>query len=374
MSAPLIRARNSQDPMETIQGILMGYSFSKAVAELCYLGVPDLLKKHGPLTSEELVEHLAAPDSPMYSSVSGVPLPDFLYRTLRSAANVGVVDEIASEDGRKTFGHNSVTDTICSDHPLSARWYFACSAGNHMYDMYCAYSQVIRTGKGAPEILKGYPSPFEWFNESEVEEEVFHRSMKQLSAPITQCISKMADFSRFSTIADIGAGRGHLTRPILEAYPSVKVISFDLPHIVQGTMEANQDDPIMGDMTRVEYMSGSYLDWVPESDAYLLSRIIHDLNDDKAVALLIKLEQAMQGEDGRIFIVDIVMPDFGKASAPENSMKFYMDTKMMIVCDAIERTQDQFCHLFNKSGLELVGITQLPNTTASLLEVKKASV
>ena len=41
------------------------------------------------------------------------------------------------------------------------------------------------------------------------------------------------DFSRFARIGDIGGGRGHLVRGVLQAAPSAKGILFDLPHVIE---------------------------------------------------------------------------------------------------------------------------------------------
>ena len=41
------------------------------------------------------------------------------------------------------------------------------------------------------------------------------------------------DFARFDTIADIGGGRGHLLRAVLDAVPTAEGILFDLPHVIE---------------------------------------------------------------------------------------------------------------------------------------------
>lgn len=41
------------------------------------------------------------------------------------------------------------------------------------------------------------------------------------------------DFGGFTTIVDVGGGRGHLLRAVLDAAPSATGVLFDLPEVIQ---------------------------------------------------------------------------------------------------------------------------------------------
>ena len=41
------------------------------------------------------------------------------------------------------------------------------------------------------------------------------------------------DFSEFDVVVDIGGGRGHLLRAVLDAAPETSGVLFDLPHVIR---------------------------------------------------------------------------------------------------------------------------------------------
>ena len=83
------------------------------------------------------------------------------------------------------------------------------------------------------------------------------------------------DFSRFRVIGDIGGGRGHLVRAVLDAAPDAKGMLFDLPHVVEEAAAAR--------LTATEATSRDFLeDELPSCDAYLVMEIVHDWADEEA--------------------------------------------------------------------------------------------
>eukprot|EP01101_Sappina_pedata_P010631 TRINITY_DN674_c0_g1_i1.p2 TRINITY_DN674_c0_g1~~TRINITY_DN674_c0_g1_i1.p2 ORF type:complete len:396 (+),score=192.17 TRINITY_DN674_c0_g1_i1:71-1189(+) len=371
MSAPIASALTSQDPNSIIHYLVTGTGYSRAIGEICSLGVPDILKKHGPQTAENLVKFITAEDSPTYSYCKGAPIPSFLQRTLRAAAQIGVVDEVTI-DGEHAFAHNKVTETICSDSPLSIRWFFASQGGKNVTEMWELFGDTLRTGKSSC-VLKGYPTCFEHLHEIHEEEVAFQRGMRDSLTPVLLAFPKQIDTSSFTKMTDIGGGIGHLLGSILEANQNLSGANYDTEAIINIALEHNKDHPVLGDKSRVEYIVGNYNEWIPKSDAYVMSRIIHDLNDERCIRLLTRIRESMVG-DGRIFIVDIVMPKFGAERTHTNSFKFWFDILMMTACEASERNESQFAHILSESGLELVKITTLENSYMSVVEAKKKTV
>ena len=94
---------------------------------------------------------------------------------------------------------------------------------------------------------------------------------------------------------DVGGGHGRLLATILERNPRLRGILFDQPHVIEGarpTLDA------AGVADRCELVGGSFFEAVPTGgDAYILRNIIHDWEDDQAVAILTNCRRAMA--DGR---------------------------------------------------------------------------
>lgn len=71
---------------------------------------------------------------------------------------------------------------------------------------------------------------------------------------------------------------------ILSKYPQLHGILFDLPHVVReapGLLDQH------GLSARIRIEAGSFFERVPAgADAYLLSHIIHDWNEDQCLTIL----------------------------------------------------------------------------------------
>jgi len=77
------------------------------------------------------------------------------------------------------------------------------------------------------------------------------------------------DFAHWGQIADIGGGRGHLLRAILEAAPGAERLLFDLPMVID-----TLDQPRL-----TLQASDFFVDALPSADAYILMEVLHDWPD-----------------------------------------------------------------------------------------------
>src|SRR5690242_3735047 len=87
------------------------------------------------------------------------------------------------------------------------------------------------------------------------------------------------DFTPFHRIADIGGGRGHLLRAVLDATPEADGILFDLPIVI--------DTLTVDDQPHLTAQAGDFfVDALPAADAYLLMDVLHDWPDEQCVSIL----------------------------------------------------------------------------------------
>src|SRR5260370_28852044 len=91
---------------------------------------------------------------------------------------------------------------------------------------------------------------------------------------------------------------------ILQAHPTLHGVLFDLPHVVKGApprLEA------AGVAARWQVIGGDAFTAVPAGyETYLLSRVIHDWDDEHAMALLARCHQAMKPQ-GKVLLVERVI-------------------------------------------------------------------
>ena len=163
------------------------------------------------------------------------------------------------------------------------------------------------------------------------------------------------DFTQYGQLVDVGGGRGVLLAAILTSAPALRGILFDLdaslPAARSYLREAGVDD-------RVECVGGDFFEEAPAGgDAYLMSRVLHEWDDDDATRILTTCRQAMRA-DSRLLIVDAVLPE----RARDRPDAVHMDILMLMFLGARERTEQEVRRLLEQCGftLDRVVLTRSP--------------
>ena len=90
---------------------------------------------------------------------------------------------------------------------------------------------------------------------------IFGQAMKARAAADLATVLDAYDFGRFGTIADIGGGRGHLLRAVLDAAPNAAGFLFELPEVIATLdFEHARLTPLAGDI---------FVDPLPAADLYV---------------------------------------------------------------------------------------------------------
>ena len=170
------------------------------------------------------------------------------------------------------------------------------------------------------------------------------------------------DFSEISVVVDIGGGNGSQISQVLERYPDMKGILFDLPHVVERAQE-----PIAsaGLSDRCDLVGGSFFESVPEgADAYMMRHIIHDWDDEKSLMILRNCHQAMSS-DAKLLVVESVIPPGNDPFGGK-----FLDLVMLLIPGGKERTEEEYRGLFNDAGFDLSRIVAT-ETEISMIEARK---
>jgi hypothetical protein len=167
------------------------------------------------------------------------------------------------------------------------------------------------------------------------ESAAFQASMADRAAREARGVVAAYDFSRFTSLLDVGGGTGVLLSAIHEAAPGLDAVLFDRPEVVAGSAL-----PAVGGDFFTEVTAGV--------DAYLLSRVIHDWSDQDAVAILASCRRAMP-RHGVLLLVEAVLPE--RAAADPAAVR--MDLHMLTLLGGRERTAAEFEGLLAAAGLRL---------------------
>ena len=123
---------------------------------------------------------------------------------------------------------------------------------------------------------------------------------------------------------------------------------FDLPHVAEG---AKEPLAAAGLLDRCEVVGGDMFEGVPEGgDAYILSRVIHDWDDERSVAILRQCRRAMAPHGNLLLAEEVIppgdAPSYGKLS----------DLNMLVSPGGQERTEAEYRALYEAAGFALTRI------------------
>ena len=313
-----------EPPQARVLQMVMGGWVSKVVTEATRLGVPDVIKAHGPLTAAEMV------------STAGIAVdPDALERLLRTGASVGLF----TEDANGKFGATELSDVLAADAPESIKKLVE-AMGGHWLRMLCELSNAVATGKSQAHMVFGM-GWWDFLNANPRELEDFGEAMKANSMNSLRGVLHECDFAGVQTIADVGGSFGHLAVALLEMYPELRATVFDVPDLIPVARERLPvGDPAVA--SRLEYVGGDMFESVPPAQVYIMKHIIHDWVDEKCIQLLRNCHERMQG-NGRVVCVDSVLPPLGDTGSMPAKL---LDILMLTGIDGKERTETQWAELY----------------------------
>jgi hypothetical protein len=192
---------------------------------------------------------------------------------------------------------------------------------------------------------------FEFFPQNPEYSEMFNNAMTAFSAAVVPAVIAAYDFSGIDVLVDVAGGHGQLLTSIMQKYPAMRGVLFDLEHVIAGAAPLIQGSGV-GD--RVRTASGDFFTAVPAGgDAYIMKHIIHDWDDERALLILRNIRTQLEGKPhGRVILVESVIPidnapNFGKL----------VDLEMMMMPGGKERTADEFRELFARAGFSRMQVT-----------------
>jgi hypothetical protein len=298
----------------------------------------------------EIAERLA--DGPRESAelavAAGVHEPS-LFRLLRALTCLGLVSRV----GDRRFAVTPLGACLAARHESSARARVLHHAES-LYGRWPDLLESVRTGQNFSQRRHGTDA-WTFRARSGNGAPMFDDAMQEGSSQRARAVVAAYDFSAFGTVVDVGGGRGSLLARILASYPGVRGVLFDQPHVIAGA------PPVLaaaGVAARCRAVAGSFFDGVPEGgDAYVLSAIIHDWDDDPAVKILDHCRRAM-AESGRLLVIERIF-DVDADNALWTSL---WDLQMMHGLSGRERSEDEFRALLARAGFRLTRIVLLGET------------
>jgi SAM-dependent methyltransferase len=166
-------------------------------------------------------------------------------------------------------------------------------------------------------------------------------------------IAERFDWSRFPRIVDVGGGDGLVLAEILRAHPAVRGRVLDL---APSATAAAGRFAAAGLADRAGAVPGSFFDPLPAgADAYVLSDILHDWDDDHVRRILARCRQAA-APDGAVVVIEPLRDGAGTA----------IDLFMLMCFGGRERTVAELTGLAADCGLTLRATTEVAEGRTAL--------
>ncbi|MGV0627288.1 methyltransferase [Mycolicibacter minnesotensis] len=303
-----------------------GAWLAQALAVAVRLGIPDQLRD-GPLTAQEVAARVGSH-------------PGATYRLMRALAGQSVLK--LRRDGRFALTRTGRALVSGDQSGVASMIAFIGHPAHREHWSHLEYS--VRTGAAAAEKVRGMPF-FSYLDTNPELAQVFNDAMTGSSAVAIENAVPAYDFSGSKVIVDVGGGHGALLADVLRRTPGARGVLFDLPEVATGAAAALA---AAGLASRCDVEGGSFFDAVPAGgDIYLLKTVIHDWDDERAVAILRNIRGAI-APDGRVLLLEMVLPE----GAPDH-VGLLLDLEMLLSPGGQERTRGEYADLLSQAGFRV---------------------
>lgn len=305
--------------IEHISRLLDGFRAPQCIYAACRLGVPEALGDDG-CTPDELAAATGAD-------------ANAVHRLLRALATLGLFEF----DGAR-WRHSEASRALEPDHPsrLHDR---AIGLGTLAWASWGGLTDAMRTGRPAFDAVHG-AAFFDYLQAHPEQAAAFGRTMSSWTAQTAKDVVAAFDFAGIAHLVDVGGGHGVMLDTILAAHTSMRATLVDRPEVI------DTGAPSLHGASRERttlIALDAFTDPLPLADAYLLSWILHDWDDDQCVELLSRCTAANPAAS--IIVVELVVSESEQAIPAT-----WFDLEMLVQTGGRERSQAEFDALFARAG------------------------
>ncbi|CAI9559801.1 unnamed protein product [Staurois parvus] len=328
-----------QFPSKIIE-LLDGFKASKTLFAASKLKVFDKLKDKGALKAMDIADKINA-------SVHGTE------RLLDACVALGLLEKT-----HQVYSNTELANTfLVSDAEFSVHGYIIHS-NDHLWSHYTHLESAVVEGINYHH--KAHGQTAEHVHGPEVKER-YMRAMHCTLKITARDVATAFDLSKYSTACDLGGCTGALAHELSWIYPEMKVKVFDLPEVIKNV---TQFQPEKSDSTRIIFTSGNFLDdALPKADLYILSRVLHDLLEDKLHHLLRKVSEACSPGNSALLIAEIVLDE--EKREPRALLQ------SLSMSGGKQRSGTEYKQLLESHGFNRVQIKNTGNLLDAILAVKR---
>jgi hypothetical protein len=308
---------SERPPEAVLWDFLRGAMMTQALRVVAALGIADAVTSE-PMHVDDLARATGADAAT-------------LHRVLRALASEGVFEEREP----RVYAATAVSEALRRDGWAE----FAHLFGGVFYDAVADLERGVRTG--TPTFHERFGDDFwSWLAAHPDEREAFDGAMAGGKEGTAARLAELP-WRAGEVVVDVGGGNGALLLALLRLRPELRGIVLDLP-------ETKRDEAALGD--RIEFAAGSFFERVPAGDAYVLSGILHDWDDERAARILRTIRAAASSEARLLVTESVIAPGNDRSGAK------WLDL-LMLTISGRERDEAEWRALLTSAAWSPVRVT-----------------
>ncbi len=317
---------NSRDPSAVVSDLIDGAWRAQVVGAFVRLGCADALLDR-PSTAPELARATNAH-------------PATLQRLLRAAVALGLCDQSEGVVTLTTAG-----ELLTSTHAMSMRPWAVLLTDPWLTRAWEFLPHAVRTGDAAFPIAHGVTF-WEYVAARPDEAAFFNHAMTSGAAARAAVMSAHVDLAHVKTVVDVGGGEGQLLTRLLADHHHLRGIVVDRPEVVADA-ERSLDESMQ---QRLEFHAGDLFAAIPSgADLYILSRILHDWNEPRALDILRACRRVME-PGARVCVLEAVLAEDDGGTREDAIDAAVKDLNMLVLVGGQERTATEYEELLVGAG------------------------
>nr|AAR09603.1 O-methyltransferase [Mentha x piperita] len=319
---------------------IFSYINSMSLKSALQLGIPDIIHKHGnPITLSQLADALNINKAKT----------DGLFRLMRLLEHSKFFDKVKveGEGEEEAYSLTRASRLLLRDEPSSLAPYIRAMLDPNFMDPFHHLSEWLGSECPSPFEFKHGRSLWEYAGIEERWNQLFNQAMANDAKLVTSILVKECRhiFQGLESLVDVGGGAGTVAKVVADAFPGLKAVVLDLPHVVADLATSEN----------LRYVSGDMFEDIPRADAVLLKWILHNWSDEECIKILEKCKEAItpskNNNGGKVIVIDMILKD-EKQHHKGTETQLLFDVLMMTALTGKERTEKEWANLFFAAGFK----------------------
>jgi hypothetical protein len=328
----------------------MAFFASKTLLSAVKLGVFSVLSGNKSLSGKDIQKAIGLSDRAVYDFLDSLVAMGFLNRT-------GLLETAQ-------YSNTQETEIFLDKNKPSYIGGILEMANDRLYRFWADLDEALLTGKPQNEIKHTGTSMFEALYKEPERLKQFINAMSGISTGNFMALAQKFDFSRYSSLCDVGGAAGVLSIQVAKQHTNISCTSLDLPEVEPIAKENIEKQGLAGKVKTgtIDFFKDEF----PKADVITMGMILHDWDLNNKKMLIKKAYNALPVGGAFIAVENIIDDDRRK-----NAFGLFMSLNMLIEFGvAFDFTGADFESWTKEAGFKKVEIIPLVGPSSAAIAYK----